>query len=210
VNVGVLDAVGTGVGVGIRDTVGAGAGAGVGSGVAGLVRVGVGPPVVGGRGVGLGVSLGPVGAVVAAGVSSGCACATWVGACVDPAGTDRIRMPTTVAAPARPSRFLGTFATRIGCRLLADDYLILIKRDPAVNRIGSARPRGSVIVRIVVRRPTTGQPIGTVIAPETLDSSITGEALICRAEDPVNGGHSAQGKAAGPEHRRSDLPRASA
>jgi len=132
VGAGVGEGLGTCVGVGVADPVGVGSavGTGVGPGVAGLVGLGVTAPVLVGLGGGLAVSGGASGAVVVAAAFAACGSSASVKETATPA-TDRKRMPTTAAAPARPSKFLRTFASRMGSRLLTRVVLAVTGGSPA-------------------------------------------------------------------------------
>jgi hypothetical protein len=103
VTLGVGEAVGDGAGVGAGAGVGLADAVGVESGVAEIVGVGVADSVSVGVGVGLSDTVGGSGAVVAP-----------VTGTAAPAGTDRIRLPTTAATPAKPTRLLCAFAPRMG------------------------------------------------------------------------------------------------
>jgi len=111
VSVGVGVTEGAGEPVDLGDGAGAD-GTGNGSDDAGLVGVGIAGVVTVGPGVGLSLWLGRAGEVVVVGalVPSGCgASAREIAA---PANADTARVPTS-AAPARPSRFLRAFASRM-------------------------------------------------------------------------------------------------
>ena len=151
--VGVGEAVGEGVSVGVTEGVGVADTVGVGSGASEPVGVGVAPPESVGSGVGSGDSVG------SSGTAADSAPPELVVAPSAAEGTESIRLPIAITAPAKPSMSRCDFGPRIGvgCSLRGgfQSHATHFRRAP--GRTHSAR-RSASPARADMERPGIVDP----------------------------------------------------